>query len=279
MIHFITFADSAYQFQASMLRISLYLSVGRNNFNFKCYTPKDLEALDYNFDPLVSSHKRGYGLWSWKIPIILDYLNIIPNGDIVWYLDSTILVLPGFKNVQFSAHEKLYITPNIFDEPLAWSKYANYLPSNYIEYLKNGTVVDAAYIGIQKDSFVLNFFHAILNSSWIAKYYLEDDAEIFSARFISHRHDQSLISYFIWLNNISLSMPLTHYLLNNPALYHGRLRKFWSASTCIIMFNFTMYYINSVLLIFRFSKNKFKKTIAVPVSLLGLSRFFKTDQN
>lgn len=274
MIHFITFADSAYQFQATMLRISLYLSVGRNNFNFKCYTPKELEALDYNHDPLVSSHKRGYGLWSWKIPIILDYLNTMPDGDIVWYLDSTILVLPGIKDVKFLDHQKLYLTPNIFDEPLAWSKYANYLPSNYIEYLKNGSIVDAAYIGILKDSFALTFFNSILNSSWTAKYYLEDDAEIFSARFISHRHDQSLVSYFIWLNNISLSMPLTHHLLESPALYHGRLRKPWSRHTFIIILVFAIYYIKSIIFMSHFSKNKIRKTVTLPVSLLGLSRFF-----
>ena len=275
MIHFITFADSAYQFQATMLRISLYLTVGRNNFNFKCYTPKELEALGYNHDPLVSSHKRGYGLWSWKIPIILDYLNTIPDGDIVWYLDSTMLVLPGLKDVKFLDHQKLYVTPNIFDEPLAWSKYANYLPSNYIEYLKNGSIVDAAYIGIRKDSFALTFFNSILNTSWTAKYYLEDDAEIFSARFISHRHDQSLISYFIWLNNISLSMPLTHYLLKKPALYHGRLRKPWSKHTFIIIFTYAIYYIKSIIFMSHFSKNKIKKTITLPVSLLGLSRIFQ----
>lgn len=83
--HFITYSDCNFDTQ----RINLVNYASECFDNSYGYTREWLVETDfYSKNKSLLDSIRGAGFWIWKPFIILDKLNSIPDGDIVFYLDA-----------------------------------------------------------------------------------------------------------------------------------------------------------------------------------------------
>jgi hypothetical protein len=82
--HFITYSDKNFETQ----RINL-VNYASNTFDYSYgYTREWLVETDfYKENSELLDNKRGAGFWIWKPYVILDRLNSIDDGDIIFYLD------------------------------------------------------------------------------------------------------------------------------------------------------------------------------------------------
>lgn len=110
--HFITYSDSNFEKQ----RINL-VKYADKYFDYSIgYTREWLEETKfYSENKKLLDEKRGVGFWIWKPFIILDRLNSIPDGDIIFYLDAADV----FKG-ELSEFLKDYFIKNNFDSLLTY---------------------------------------------------------------------------------------------------------------------------------------------------------------
>lgn len=198
----ISFGSDGYQGTLSNLKNSAV-----NFFDeVHLYGEKDIEILKKNY-PTHFTHKRGYGYWLWKPFLIKKTLDMVQDGDIVMYLDSTINFVgdpielfeltntneiicfsSGYKNIQF-------IKFDVF-------KILNCLDEKFL----NGDHVNAAMILIKKTENSVKFIDDYFNLC-SDLHLISDSKNIYgvnSSEFIDHRHDQSLLSILCLMNGIEL---------------------------------------------------------------------------
>jgi hypothetical protein len=96
----ITFATEAYEGSAAVLRHSA-LTTGEFD-EFRVFDKKDIQWLMDTY-PNHFENSRGFGFWLWKPFLIRNVLDQIADGDIVVYVDSTMVfersILPYAKHV------------------------------------------------------------------------------------------------------------------------------------------------------------------------------------
>ena len=213
-IHILTFASENY-IRAARLQKSTSLLLG---FKHTLFTERNLPSEILEF---ARSHPRGFGFWMWKSYLIERMLHSSHIDDIYWWLDSSILPSRALKDIEFST---IYISENIFSNPLEWSKpIPNELLNNYSSFLQNGYLPDASYIGIKPSFFTLKLvsFWSRLCSN---PYFVDDDLHGIqpSPRFRDHRHDQSMLGYTVYVFNITLYPSITQYGIGPLSLFHHR---------------------------------------------------------
>jgi hypothetical protein len=194
---------------------------GVNFFDdYFCYTDLDAPAIITN---QIASNKefyknRGFGYWTWK-PILIEYvLEKINENDILIYVDAG-CQLSSYGKKRFSEyihHIKkfdslfFHMPPNI-EEAYTAKKIVDYLNCP-LEHLKTPQI-QATFFGIKKTTKTINFIYRWKELSLLNNGYLINDANIFptSTNFVDYRHDQSILSLLVKLNNIETIPYECHY--------------------------------------------------------------------
>lgn len=93
--HFITYSDKNFESQ----RLGI-VNHAKNSFDYSYgYTREWLENTEfYNQNKSLLDNPKGAGFWIWKPFIILDKLNSIDEGDILFYIDCADVFLSEFSN-------------------------------------------------------------------------------------------------------------------------------------------------------------------------------------
>jgi hypothetical protein len=95
-IHFLTFGGGSVALRRSAKRLAKEAEKLSLFTSINYLTDFDLQKKHYDFfgqlekfrDSLNDKGKKGYGRWAWKPFLILHYLNLIPEDDILLYLDA-----------------------------------------------------------------------------------------------------------------------------------------------------------------------------------------------
>lgn len=186
--------------------------------DIKHYNQSDLPVSLANY---CHSKPRGYGYWIWKPYIIYSEISGMSTGDVLWYVDSTILPCSPSP---FPDLSDLYIMKNIYYDPRSWCKPL--LPccsSSLKDFYLNGEVPDASVIGLRVTELSLAFV-----SRWLTLCSPERIDDTVSSlayhplpqSFKDHRHDQSLLGLASYERAVALSPSLTQY--GNCHLVHHR---------------------------------------------------------
>lgn len=171
------------------------------------YHPDVLEDSFKQKNHHIFSQTRGGGYWVWKPYIILNALNLVKDGDYVFYVDSGNIILndpaPLFNIVDKSKCGMLLFN-NRDGAPVGtiwknfeWTKYDCFKKMNCTEerYVQ-GNQIDGSYILVKKSDYALKFFSEYLTFC--------EDEDILTDKpntcgenydgFKEHRHDQSILS-------------------------------------------------------------------------------------
>lgn len=205
-IWLISFADDGIH-QANQNYLNFH-SINKGFDFILSYNKKHIDQEYYKKHENILSQKRGAGYWLWKPYLIRKTLDLMNDGDILFYIDSGTLIND---NVDFFI-DKMNETKNdmILLENFHINKYLTkkdcYLlmdvDEKYIEYYQ----LDASIIIIRKSAHSISFI-----DKWLA--YCENEQLITDSRsekefegFIDHRHDQSILTllYYKYPNNILL---------------------------------------------------------------------------
>lgn len=212
--HLVTFASKEYYNSANLLRRSA-LDNGFDEVHI--YTENDIvEYMDKN--PNLFKHKRGFGLWCWKPYIISDILEKTTEGDLIFYLDSAIIIEknmePVFKLIESKKNMFFYVggfrTGDFRTK--TWTKKA---------------VFDFMSIG-QSDNIlnkpqILGGIHGHINNEktrklikeWNRLCLHEDlmtfDLGIGETDVKEHRQDQSILSILVHLNTLAISIDISQF--------------------------------------------------------------------
>jgi hypothetical protein len=205
MLRVISFYSKRFE-RAAFLQRLLFRAYG---IDIQQYNPSDLPAslADY-----CHSEPRGYGYWSWKPHIISTVISDMSKGDVLWYVDSTVLPCSAFPFAELS---DLYIMKNIYYDPRSWCKPLLPCVSNSLkDFYLNGEVPDASVIGLRVSEASLAFV-----SRWLKLCSPERIDDTLSPlayhplpqSFKDHRHDQSLMGLAAYEYAVDLSPSLTQY--------------------------------------------------------------------
>lgn len=75
------------------INFQIQSAVNRGIHGFIQYGPQDLDAAFRAKNADILNQKTGAGYWLWKPYVVLKALNTVPEGDLVWYLDSAHAVI------------------------------------------------------------------------------------------------------------------------------------------------------------------------------------------
>jgi hypothetical protein len=189
--------------------------------NIEVYNDIWLRKQNFYIENLeILSQPRGAGYWLWKPYIILKELNSLNEDDYLIYSDAAIefvnkidSLLPyvdsnngfgifcthGYKNIEYTKRD-CFVLMNADSEKFWYGQKAA-----------------AGFMIFKKNTKTVNFVNSWLNFSK-NKYILTDIDNFYSSKnyneFIDHRHDQSVLSLLVILNDINLLRDSTQY--GNP---------------------------------------------------------------
>ena len=91
--HFVTYSDKNFENQRLVI-----VNYAKNWFDSsQGYTREWLETTEfYEKNKKILDNSKGAGFWLWKPFVILDKLNSIEDGDIIFYLDCADVFYDGF---------------------------------------------------------------------------------------------------------------------------------------------------------------------------------------
>jgi glycosyltransferase involved in cell wall biosynthesis len=194
----VTFATEAYEGSAAVLRHSA-LTTGEFD-EFRVFGKKDIQWLMDTY-PNHFESSRGWGWWAWKPFLIRNVLDQTSDGDIVVYVDSTMVfersILP------YARHVALEYQPILLCRLGNWSSndYRNrkWTKKSVFNHMKAGDVVgeeiqlNAAFQvyrnGPDARAFVSQYLEYCLDLDLINDSGRKEDAEV-----VDTRHDQSILS-------------------------------------------------------------------------------------
>lgn len=91
-VHLLTFATGRKCWTRAAERLSrqasLFQEISSVTLVNRETLPRHIGGLASEVSTLSKSHPRGYGLWSWKIPLLESAIRGIPEGDILFYIDA-----------------------------------------------------------------------------------------------------------------------------------------------------------------------------------------------
>jgi hypothetical protein len=183
--------------------------------------PKNITKQINDFFTL--NQKRLYGYACWKAFVIKDFLKSVPKNSIVQYSDiGCHFNINGkerlYEYIEICKKKNIlgfqYYKPDLnFNQNFSYQNYIekNFTKKKLLEYLKvennesflNSTQFWSGTVFFKNNEFSLNFLSQWERLSSIS--YLIDDSlfdEKNDARFVEHRHDQSIFSLLCKINNI-----------------------------------------------------------------------------
>jgi len=208
------------------------------------YTEKNLDKSFIEKNSLLFKDlNRGYGFWSWKSFIIRDTLDMVNDGDIVFYVDSGNLIINDVApllNIITKKDIALFVNRDgnyegKIHHNSRWTKRDCFVMMDCDEdKYYTAKQINGSYIGIKKTNKNINLMDEYLKFSQnvniitdvpnITKENLKD--------FEDHRHDQSILSLLAKKHNIDLSPDPSEWGNNYPRNYnqifmHHRNMLFW----------------------------------------------------
>lgn len=200
---------------------------------------EDINGLDQKFSKFVFDNPKGYGLWLWKPWVILEVLNKANEGDVVIYLDAGCSVHTSSASKSRYLYYLDYIQKHgslIFQQKYVeccWTKneVVNHFQIGEDD-LNSGQILG----GIQ--GHLVNEDSRRLVSQWLESCTLDSgrllvdvgslDSE--SKRFVSHRHDQSILSCLVKRSGIPIMRDETFFFPNWNR--DGNGSPFWATRKC-----------------------------------------------
>jgi hypothetical protein len=169
--------------------------------------PYLIEDLDEDFkekNKSILQQEKGAGFWLWKPYIILKQLELMEDGDLLFYSDSACDFIssidPLIEVLDNFSGDKQILLFELEDYHLnrQWTKRDCFIHMNMDnEEVTNSVMLNAAFLMMRKNSFVIDFvkewFELCKNENLLT----DVDNTLGKSNyddFRSHRHDQSLLS-------------------------------------------------------------------------------------
>ena len=179
------------------------------------FSPLDIEASFYGENWEILGNSKGGGYWLWKPYFLLKTLNEAEYGDYIFYCDAgSYFVKPIDLLIEFAKANKEDML--IFEQPLLNVQYAkkefiHELRLNNSEWAYENLAL-AGFILVKKTTENLKFIEEYLNMC-TSKSLISDpeSGQRQHPEFISHRHDQTILSYLVWRNNIKMYRDISQY--------------------------------------------------------------------
>jgi hypothetical protein len=184
------------------------------------YSPEDIDPIFAIENENILSNKRGIGLWLWKPYFIKRTLDIVKDGDYVFYADSGTFFV---KNCRYII--------NTIDETDVWCYDLPFLEKQFTkkkviqalecdtEKFKESCQISATLLCFRKSKFSLSLVNEWLelckNETLLGP---SDNKENEDPLFISHREDQSILSLLLKKRNVKPHL-IPHGSLKSPELY------------------------------------------------------------
>lgn len=225
MNYLISFATPQHDNAQIMLHNS---SVGKGFDNSIMYKSSNLpqQFLDENFE--IISQPRGYGYWLWKPYIILSIMNHLKDGDKLFYMDSSNIILQHLGNL-LSSSEDIILFENKDSNPYDqvwinrdWTKRDCFILMDCDESKYwDGKQANASYQLYTKTERTLTFLNEMYNYAK-NKNILTDIPNIYGdnlSGFRDHRHDQSILSLMAIKYDIKLRPDPSRYQIVEDVKY------------------------------------------------------------
>lgn len=240
-IHLITYGDGDVKFSNSAERLAKQARLTSWFETIEIWDLCKLKEFDFiwakNHSDFINNNKRGHGYWIWKPKTILSKLKMMPENDILIYVDSGC-------EINNNGHEKL----------LQYAKWASY--SGMVAFYLNGPNYTIAqwtkrnlleYFGVHQNQDLLkypqveagvlvlknnletrNFISTWLDISLKENYLYINDAikgGLEEPNFIEHRHDQAIFSLLHYTTQFGISVRNENYF---PELWINNMHPHFS---------------------------------------------------
>lgn len=217
MNHLITFGDDNFKYKKILLERDAKLTGWFDNIII--HSPETISDFLEEHKDFVQRSNKGYGYWIWKPHIILTALEKMEDGDFLFYVDSGATIL---KHQSKRFYEYIDILNGsdkpiiVFNETYGNLKHLErYTQKMGVlkrfglendETFLNSSQVEAGIFICKKCDFSVNFVKEWFNLLVEDDYSLVVDDDVFpqSESFISHRHDQSLLSILCKIHNVNI---------------------------------------------------------------------------
>ena len=214
MKYYLLYNDGKYELNRLIISINQYLP----EFNVIVFNKEDIDSeFKEKYDDILKL-KRGGGYWLWKPYIINRLLNVVNNGDIIFYSD-TMYYFTELSNQLLDPLNDILVWRNKPNEPnylmKNWCKSRVIVDTNICHevFEKNAEICWAGALVLRKNEFTVKLMNDWLNLCCTLDYII-DTPENNHKEFIEHRHDQSLLSVILIKNNIPLQTFPNKYLQN-----------------------------------------------------------------
>lgn len=162
------------------------------------YTPEDIDGEFYKKNKIILSQKKGAGLWLWKPYFILKTLNMVGEGDFVFYLDSGYFMTKNadklMGSLEKSGQDIMSFSTYYPEEQWTKKKLFEKMDCVSDNYIKTNQFM--ATMCLVKNTprarrFISTWLELACDFENIAD---AGEGESQSPKFIEHRHDQSIFS-------------------------------------------------------------------------------------
>lgn len=162
------------------------------------YSPEDLSAEFVEKNKRILSEPRGAGLWLWKPYLILETLKKADEGDYIFYLDSGFFITKKIDLLikALDKSEQDIMSFQIYYPEEQWTKKSLFERMGCVDekYFKTNQFVGGICL-IKNSDFSRRFFAEFLEIASVYENICDaDSTELQTAKFIEHRHDQSIFS-------------------------------------------------------------------------------------
>ena len=219
---FLTYNDNSKKFDE--YTNNLIKSVEKySDFEPFVYNKIDIDEYFKNQNSNILNETIGGGYWLWKPYIILTMLNKLKENDILFYVDSKYYFVEEFSDLYENSlyNKDIVVWKNKPNEEITYLK--NYCKMDVIEkyhmnelcFKKNVECCWAGAMVIKKTDITLKIISEWLEMCCDYNNITDINSNISNNEdFISHRHDQSLLSIVLHNHNIIMDYFPTKYLQN-----------------------------------------------------------------
>lgn len=193
------------------------------------YNPSDIDKEFINSNYEIFQYKRGNGLWLWKPYIIKKTLEIMKNGDILFYCDSGACFFRNIKKIVSKLNNQDIWLSAL---PLKEKQFTKQLTFDIMECneskYKETAQISGTFCAFKKSEFSIKFVNEWLqyccNINAIAP---PSDLSKEGFYFYDHREDQSILSLLAKKKNLKI--------WSDPSQY-GRIPEKYKRNNCEMVY-------------------------------------------
>lgn len=175
-----------------------YSAIGRGVDAVINYGRQDLDATFYQKNKAILDRPRGGGYWLWKPYIILKTLNMVPENDVVVYMDTGVAITKDITPlVNLLAHKDLILFQSTPGQTAGTIKRdALYLTGLDDEKYLRKTSLSAGFLVVKNTPYARDFLKKWLTYMCDPRILTDDPSTILPEYplFHSHGHDQAVLT-------------------------------------------------------------------------------------